>query len=76
MVGSAVDPRLESSGSGPLVEPGAGAEVRGREGLAIDSAVGRRAHRGEGVEVGAESIGVDAKQHGGDASPDRPVSHS
>ena len=41
-----------------------------------DDVVGRRAHRGEGVEIGAESIGVDAKQHGGDASPDRPVSHS
>ena len=70
VVGGAVDPRLEACGSGPLVEPGARGEVRGRERLAIDPAVGRRADRGEGVEVGSEAIGVDAKQHGGDASPD------
>ena len=50
--------------------------MRGRERLAIDAAVGRRADRGEGVEVGSEAIGVDAKQHGGDASPDRAASQS
>ena len=76
VVGGAVDPRLEACGSGPLVEPGARGEVRGRERLAIDPAVGRRADRGEGVEVGSEAIGVDAKQHGGDASPASPWRHT
>ena len=69
VIGGAVDPRLEPGGGGPLVEPGARREVRGRERLAIDAAVGGRADRGEGVEVGSEAIGIDAKEHGGDASP-------
>ena len=70
VIGGAVDPRLETGVGGPLVEPGARSEVRGRERLAIDTAVGGRTDRAEGVEVGSEAIGIDANEHGGDASPD------
>ena len=46
----------------------AGAMTFQKGGNAVDAAVGRRADRCEGVEVGPEAIGVDAKHHGGDAS--------
>ncbi len=71
VVGGTVDSRFEPRGVGPLAEPGARREMRGRERLPIDAAVGGRTDRSESVEVGSEAIGIDAKEHGGDASPDR-----
>ena len=57
------------------MEPGARSEMRGRERLAIDTAVACRTNSAEGVEVSPEAIGIDAKEHGCDANPDRASDH-
>ena len=68
MVGGGVDSRLEPRVVGPLAEPGARREMRGRERLRVDAAVSGRADRSESVEVGSQAVGIDAKDHGRDAT--------
>ena len=53
VVGGSIDSRLEPCGVGALEEPGARREMRCRERLSLDTAIGGRTDRSESVEVGS-----------------------
>ena len=60
-----VDLGLEPRGPRRLEEPGARGEVRSGEGRARDTAFGRGPELRERLEVGPETVAIDAKHHRG-----------
>jgi hypothetical protein len=61
VVAGAVLAKLQAGGIDSFPQPGAGCQVRGAQGRAVDAAIAGAADLGKGVEISFQTCRVDAQ---------------